>query len=121
MTEQTIPDWEEYLRKHLASNIAELDLRTVKAGDILLVLTLHTAYTFKMLDNDEAMLTTNRTDRPTGRVRINGCTFGDSSTIKPNHLFCGGNVEFVHGEKHKVYLTTEIRGIQLAQAETPQA
>lgn len=121
MTAPTIPDWEEYLRKHQASNIAELDLRTVKTGDILLVLTLHTAYTFTMLGRDEAMLTTNRADRPTGRVRINGCTFGASSTIKPDHLFCGGNVEFVHGENHLVYITSEIRGIQLAQAEKAPA
>ena len=42
-----------------------------------------TAYTFAMLGRDDAMLTTNRPDRPTGKVRINGCTFGASSSIKP--------------------------------------
>ena len=120
MTEQPAPDWEAFIRRHAASGVAELDLRTIKPGDTLLVLTRHTAYTFAMLGHEEAMLTTSRADRPSGRVRINGCTFGASSTIKPKHLFCGGSVEFVHGEKQLIFTTTEIRALQLTQADQAQ-
>ena len=121
MIEPPPPDWEEFLRRHAASGIAELDLRTVQPGDKLLVLTLHTAYTFAMLGQDEARLTTNRADRPAGLVRINGCTFGASSAIKPARLFCGGNLEFVHREKQLTYTTTEIRAVQLTRADRAQA
>jgi len=109
-------DWEAFLREHEGAGVAELDLGTVKPGDRLLVLTEHTAYTLEMRADRHAELTTNRKDRPSGRVRIHGCTFGASSSIKPDHLFCGGNLEFAHGEKHEIYTTTRIRALQLTQA-----
>ena len=110
-------DWEDFIRRHQASGVVELDLSTLRPGDTLLVITMPTAYTLKILGNDEAMMTTNRPDRPSGKVRINGCTFGASSSIKPNHLFCGGNLEFTHGDGHEVSTTTEIRALQLVQAD----
>jgi hypothetical protein len=111
------PDWEAFLRKHVREGLPEIELASLKPGDRLLVLTEHTAYTLLMHDNSEADMTTNRADRPSGRVRINGCTFGASSTIKPDYIFCGGNLEFVHGDKSEVTTTTTIRALQLAQAE----
>jgi hypothetical protein len=110
------PDWESFLRQNEAAGIPELDLTSVKPGDRLLVLTGHTAYTLVMGEDRMAKLTTNREDRPSGTVVIRGCTFGASSTIKPDHLFCGGNLEFAHGEKPEIYTTTRIRALQLMQA-----
>jgi hypothetical protein len=116
------PDWEAFLARHSKSGVAELDLTKVKAGDRLIVLTERTAYRFIMRSDRTADLATNRQDRPAGRVAIHGCTFGASSTIKPDHLFCGGNLEFAHGDRRQVYTTTVIRAIQLVQtpvAENP--
>ena len=111
------PDWEAFLRKHQADGLPEIELSSLRPGDRLIVLTEHTAYTLVMRADGEADMTTNRTDRPSGRVLIHGCTFGASSSIKPNHLFCGGNLEFVHGEKGEVTTTTAIRALQLTQAK----
>ena len=117
MTDQPVPDWEAFLRRHDASGVVELDLGTVQPGDRLLVVTQNTVYSLVMLEAHEAMLTSNRTDRPSGRVRINGGTFGLSSSIKPDHLFCGGNLEIVHSNGREIFTTTEIRGLQLLHAE----
>lgn len=116
-----IPDWESYLRQRQATSIAELDLTTIKPGDQLLVVTERTAYTLKMLEDRAADLTTNRADRPAGRVVIHGCTFGASSSIKPDHLFCGGNLEFAHSENRETYTTTTIRALQLTHAKEKQS
>lgn len=115
-----VPDWETYLHQHQAEGLPEIELSSLKSGDCLLVVTEHTAYTLVMRENGEADMTTNRTDRPSGRVLIHGCTFGASSSIKPDHLFCGGNLEFAHGEKGEVTTTTTIRALQLVQPTPPR-
>lgn len=74
----------------------EFDLSELGPGDELTVITQHTDYRFKMIGGREADLTCSRIDRPHAQVEITGCTFGDSSSIKPNHLFCGGNLEFTY-------------------------
>jgi hypothetical protein len=112
-------DWEGFLRRQAADATTELDLSGLRPGDHLLVLTRNTAYAFTLGDGTEATLTTNRPDRPTGRVRINGCTFGASSSIKPDHVFCGGNLEFVHPESHEVYTTTAIMALQIVRSDKP--
>jgi hypothetical protein len=119
MSDKPNPDWEEFIRSHQASGTVELDLTTLQPGDRLVVLTSHTAYTLTILGDHEAMMSTNREDRPSGRVRINGCTFGASSTIKPDHLFCGGNLEFTREGGREITTTTEIRALQLLQSDPP--
>ncbi len=89
-----IPDWESFLRQHEKDSLTELELATLRLGDRVLVLTKQTAYMLVVRSSTEAVLTTNRADRPSGIITINGCTFGASSSIKPGHLFCGGNLEF---------------------------
>lgn len=121
MTNQPAHDWEEFIRRHQAAGIVELDLTTLRPGDTLHVITTQTAYTFKMLESSEAMMTASRADRPSGRVRINGGTFGASSSIKPDHLFCGGNLEFTHRDGHETTTTTTIRALQLVQSDPPAA
>src|SRR3954468_20345842 len=108
MPDQPVPDWDEFLRRHQALGVAELDLTTAKTGDTLLVVTKNTAYSFTLLGGGEATMLTNRPDRPKGKVRINGCTFGASSTIQPDRVFCGGSLEFVHGMSHTVFTTSAI-------------
>lgn len=120
--EGAVPDWEAFLRQHESAGIAEIDLTTLKPGDQLLVMTEKTAYSLVMLEDGKAELKTNRgADRPSGCVVIHGCTFGASSTIKPNHLFCGGNLEFGRCEGGSVSTTTTIRALQVIRNDQPRA
>ncbi|PYL59545.1 MAG: hypothetical protein DMF24_12935 [Verrucomicrobia bacterium] len=88
----------------------QLELGDVRPGDELRVVTRHTDYVFAILDNRTANLTCLRFDRPHARVKIMGCTFGNSSSIKPDHLFCGGNLEFAY-ELDGAAKTTAIQAI----------
>ena len=108
-------DWLEFLKD--ASTDAKVDLRSLCAGDVLLIDTKNTIYRLEVLDPGERFVevTTNREDRPMGWMRLMGCTFGLSSTIAPDDLFCGGNVEMTtrrDGES-VTHTTTEIRRVVL--------
>jgi hypothetical protein len=68
-----------------------------------------------ILKNRDAILACPQPGRPEGRVRIMGCTFGRSSSIKPDHLFCGGNLELSYRLKGvaMTHRTTAIKEIYL--------
>jgi hypothetical protein len=106
-------DWLEYVHSEVSREGERFDLNQLQAGDVLQVFTGHTVYAFRLIAARDALLVTNRTDRPNGRVRIMGCTMGLSSTIRPDHLWCGGNLEFLHDNGHQTCTTTTICGIQL--------
>ena len=112
-----VPDWETFVRQHVQNNVPEVEIPSLRPGDRLLVLTQHTIYQFVMRTGAEALLSTNRPERPSGPVQLHGCTFGASSSIKPDHLFCGGNLEFRHHEGREIYTTTEIRALQVLRSE----
>jgi len=97
----------------------ELDLRTLQAGDRLLVRTRNTGYLFSMTGSHTARLTPDRDDRPSGPVRIQGCIFGRSKAIKPDHLFCGGALEILFEEHKQPMITTAIGEIQLVRRSPP--
>jgi hypothetical protein len=97
----------------------ELDLGQLQAGDRLLVRTRNTHYLFAMTGQRTAVMSTNRKDRPSGPVQIQGCTFGRSSMIKPNHLFCGGTLEIICDQGSKTFTTTAIEIIQLVKTSPP--
>lgn len=108
-------DWLAQLKNHVESDHAELDLDHLAAGDLLRVGTKNTLYTLRLVDSDRfAELTTDREDRPTGRVKIMGCTFGLSSTISPDRLFCGGSLElnFLRDGMRMTHTTSAIKTIQ---------
>jgi hypothetical protein len=92
-----------------------LELGQLAPGDELTVLTTHTEYLFKIIEDRIADLTCSRFDRPHARVKIIGCTFGQSSSIKPDHLFCGGNLEFTYelDGVPMTHKTTAIKAIEL--------
>ncbi|GMV98421.1 MAG: hypothetical protein AMXMBFR83_27710 [Phycisphaerae bacterium] len=106
-------DWEGFLREHSALGLPEVRLSELNPGDRLVVETLHTRYGFEWREGGVVELTTNRPDRPRGPVRIHGCTFGRSSSIKPGLLFCGGNLEYLSDEGRLRHLTTSIRSLVL--------
>ncbi len=95
----------------------ELDLGGLQAGDRLMVRTKNTRYLFVMNGRDRGTLTSDRADRPSGAVRIQGCVFGQSKMIKPNHLFCGGAMEIVLDEGRRKFTTTAIEAIQLVKTD----
>jgi hypothetical protein len=103
----------------------ELELGRLAAGDRLLVRTQNTRYLFLMTGAHTARLTTDRADRPSGDVQIQGCVFGQSRMIKPGHLFCGGGLELLLTADSKTYTTTPIEAIELlrisAQGSGPPA
>lgn len=106
-------DWEGFLRHHSALGLPEVDLASLGKGDRLIVETLHTRYGFEWNPDGSITLATNRADRPSGVVRIQGCTFGQSSTIKPGALFCGGNLEYLSQGGKMRHTTTAIRSLVL--------
>lgn len=117
-------DWLAQLKSHAESNHAELDLSGLGAGDLLRIVTKNTVYVLQILDEERfAELATNREDRPTGRVKIMGCTFGLSSTISPDRLFCGGNLELnlVRDGVRLTHTTSSILSIQLVRRAPAQA
>jgi hypothetical protein len=113
------PDWESFLRAHSALGLPEVDCATLRPGERLVVETLHTRYGFEWKAKGEVFLTTNRSDRPHGAVRIQGCTFGQSSSIKPGILFCGGNLEYLSDGGKIRHTTTAIRSLLLLRRSKP--
>ena len=111
MTPAEPHDWLEHLRAQAERGASELSLSGFQAGDVVVVQTLHTRYVLCWQADGSAELTTDRPDRPAGRVRVNGCTFGASSTIKPDALFTGGNLEFVSHDAALQHRTTSIQSL----------
>jgi hypothetical protein len=104
-------DWLEALHDRQNGG-GEFDLTQLQPGDLLWVVTRRTVYRLMLLEGRDALLETSRADRPSGRVRIMGCAFGGSSSIKPDRLFCGGSLEFTFHGGNMVHTTTAIRAIR---------
>ncbi|MCB1103294.1 MAG: hypothetical protein H7A44_11300 [Opitutaceae bacterium] len=111
-------DWKAFLQTHSSLGLPEINLADMQPRDRLVVETLHTRYGFEWQADGRVILTTNRMDRPHGEVRINGCTFGQSSTIKPRQLFCGGNLEYVSENGRMIHRTTAIRSLLIMHVST---
>lgn len=105
-------DWFAFIKKHAASCGEEFDLRELLDGDHLRVITQNSIYDFAMQSSHTATLHTGRDDRPSGLVHLMGCSFGHSSSIKPHHLFCGGNLRFTFKKGKMTHTTSRIRAIQ---------
>ena len=116
-------DWLARLQEHADSPHDEFDLAQLRPGDLLRINTRNTLYTFRILGERTAEMETNRDNRPIGRVKIMGCTFGLSSTISPNHLFCGGNLELslLEREVRMTHTTSAIRWIEWLRREPAAA
>src|SRR5947207_792049 len=106
-------DWIRFVKSKKGRLGSELDLSLLEPGDLLKVVTKNSEYVLKIVKGREADLACAQPGRPNGRVRIMGCTFGRSSSIKPDHLFCGGNLEFTYEieGRRMVHKTTEIKAI----------
>jgi hypothetical protein len=108
-------DFGSFVKSSSAKFGDQFDLKELQLGDELRVVTQHTEYVFAVLDQLGANLTSSRSDRPFGYVKIMGCTFGASTSIRPDHLFCGGNLEFTYKVEGQpvTHRTTAIKAIYL--------
>ena len=107
--------WHEVVHRTAASSDAEVSLTELAPGDALRVVTRNAIYEFDLLEDRCAILRTDRADRPSGPVRIAGCAFGQSSSIKPDHLFCGGNLEFTFAAGKMTHRTSTIQALYVRQ------
>jgi hypothetical protein len=114
-----IPDMLAFLQTSEKWVGDELDLNQLQIGDRLLVRTRNTNYLFAMTGEHTAELSSDRTDRPSGPVQIQGCVFGRSRMIKPGHLFCGGGLEITFDEGRQAFTTTPISAIQMIKVTPP--
>jgi hypothetical protein len=101
-------DWVQYLRSNEGTLGDELELAQLQPGDLLRIVTLNSEYFLTIEKGREATLVCPQPGRPAGPVSIMGCTFGLSSSIKPDHLFCGGNLE----------LSYHVDGVSITHATT---
>jgi hypothetical protein len=108
-------DWVHYLKSNEGRLGDELELSGLEPGDLLRIVTLNSEYLLTMGNGRDATLVCPQPGRPAGPVSIMGCTFGLSSSIKPDHLFCGGNLELTYESKgvSMTHTTTAIKEIHL--------
>jgi hypothetical protein len=113
-------DWIRFVKSKKGKLGHELDLSLLEPGDLLKVVTRNSEYVLKIGEGREADLSCAQAGRPSGRVRILGCTFGRSSSIKPDHLFCGGNLELSYRVEGAAmtHRTTTISEIQLRRVKS---
>lgn len=111
----SMDDWVQYLKSNEGKLGDELELSQLQPGDLLRIVTLHSEYFLTILKGREATLVCPQPGRPAGPVSIMGCTFGLSSSIKPDHLFCGGNLElsYLLEGVSMTHTTTAIKEIHL--------
>ena len=112
-------DWKQFLQSLPPSSEQELALATIVPGDRVVIRTRNTAYLFKWTGVDEADVTANDPKAPSGPVRIMGCSFGLSSSIRPDAFFCGGNLEFTHAGGDKTWTTSPIEEIHHLHQSQP--
>jgi hypothetical protein len=108
-------DLVQYLKSNEGKLGDELQLAQLQPGDLLRIVTLNSEYFLTIVNGLDASLVCPQPGRPAGLVSIMGCTFGLSSSIRPDHLFCGGNLELryqVDGVS-VTHTTTAIKEIHL--------
>lgn len=100
-------DWLEHL-KSLPEPQASVVLEQLQPGDELWVVTRNTRYHLIWTGGREAMLSSNRDDRPQGPVVVHGCALGAGSSIAIDRLFVGGSLEISDADRSYVHTTSTI-------------
>jgi len=108
-------DWLKAVRNFVESEMPSIEFNTLRPGDVLVVYTRNTVYRLDWLGNDQAEISSNRADRPKGRVRIHGCALGKGSSIAIDRLFCGGGLEYASDNGALIHRTSAIRELRLKQ------
>jgi hypothetical protein len=108
-------DWSSFVHSFSEPSCNELDLRRIKAGDCVVVKTRNTLYLLEWKTSDAVELRSNNPATPTGPVRVMGCTFGLSTSIRPDFLACGNNLELTYNDGHRTWTTSPIEEIHHLQ------
>lgn len=109
-------DWLAAAHKLVDCEGPGIHFEELKTGDVLLIRTRNTLYRLEWLGKDYlAELTTNRSDRTSGRIQLQGCTIGKGSTLAFDRLFCGGGMEFTSENGKWTHRTSAIRELRLVQ------
>jgi hypothetical protein len=111
-------NWEIFLEEQVRHGQDELDLRTLRPGDQLVIVTKNTRYEFDWLEGG-VLLRSNRSDRPWGLVSVTGCLFRRSGVLAPGVVFRGGKLQFLTMDgqvKHQTTVISEYKLIPQAVA-----
>jgi hypothetical protein len=119
-SDEVLMDWKSFVESLPRTCEEELSLSSIVPGDRVLVKTRNTLYLFTWKGGDEAEVRANDAKAPAGDVKIMGCSFGLSSSIRPDALFCGGNLEFTHSKGEKTWTTSPIEEIHLLHQSNKQ-
>jgi len=109
--------WEMFLKEQVAHGPAEVDLKTIRPGDRLIVGTKNTRYEFEWREDGTVLLSTDRSDRPWGAVTVVGCAFRQSGIVAPGVAFRGGKLEFLSTEGQVRHRTTAINSLSVVRGE----
>lgn len=109
-------DWEKFLSERQAQGSPAVDLKSLRAGERVVVETKNTRYEFLCRDDGTAELSTNRADRAPGLVVLQGCAFGRVGPVKEGVLFCGGNLEYHSIDGQLRFRTTTIKALAMIGA-----
>jgi hypothetical protein len=110
-------NWDLSGKKQVRHVPGEVDLRNLQPGDRLEVVTKNTRYEFVWREDDQALLRTDRTDRPWGLVTLTGCAFAGSGIVAPKVVFRGGKLEFISTDGQVRHQTTTIVSLTLHRGE----
>jgi hypothetical protein len=106
-------NWEIFLDEQVRHGQDELDLRILRPGDQLVVVTKNTRYEFDWLEGGAVLLRSNRSDRPWGQVSVTGCIFRRSGVLAPGVVFRGGKLQFLTMDGQVKHQTTVISDYKL--------
>ena len=101
-------DWKSFVQSLAKDSLPEVELRKMKSGDCVLLKTRNTFYLLEWKTDDLVELRSNKAKAPSGPVQIMGCTFGQSSSIRPDLLTCGANLELTYNNGHRTWTTSVI-------------
>jgi hypothetical protein len=115
-TQGPVEDWDSLIRSISKESSIELDLRWMGPNDRVVVKTQNSIYLLTWLQDGTVEICSNREKGPQGLVQIMGTTFGLSSSIRPDVISCGANLELNYNNGDKTWTTstvTEIHHLRL--------
>lgn len=108
--------WTDIAARQMARTQSVLDLSTLQPGDRVLVGTRNTHYLLEWGGGGGVTVSTNRKDRPFGRIVIDGCAARRLGDPSPGVLFCGGRMQYHSMNGQVRHRTTEIQALLVMRA-----
>lgn len=111
-------DWLEEIARYSA--MESIDLKSLREDDQILVTTCNSQYHLTVLESVERLvkMKSSRENAPEGSMTLMGCALGQSSSLSPDSLFCGGNLELNFRSQSgelMTHTTSQIKEIKILQ------